>query len=152
MEYDIPQATGIDGLTWTPKKVISDARGAVMHMLKEGQFDFPVGEIYFSLVKPGVVKGWKLHKEMWQRFAVPLGRVQFVFVDQRTQSKSKDKVVSLSVGPENFGVITGPPGVWYSFKNTVDGDALIVNAPSIAFKPHESVTEDLETFRFHDWQ
>ena len=51
----------IHDLRITPLRRIPDERGAVMHMLRADDPAFErFGEIYFSLVYPGVVKGWHL--------------------------------------------------------------------------------------------
>jgi dTDP-4-dehydrorhamnose 3,5-epimerase-like enzyme len=89
--FDEVKPTPIDGLTVARKRVFADQRGAVMHMLKGDQFSFPVGEIYFSLVHSGQIKGWKCHKEMWQRFTVPVGSITFVFVDKRPNGHTSGK-------------------------------------------------------------
>ena len=53
---------------------IPDDRGAILHMLREDHEVFErFGEIYFSLVYPGVVKGWHIHKRMTLNYAVPVG-------------------------------------------------------------------------------
>ena len=66
----------IHDLRVTPLQRIPDERGAVLHMLREDDPAFErFGEIYFSLVYPGVVKGWHLHKRMTLNYAVPIGMV-----------------------------------------------------------------------------
>src|SRR5262249_59041223 len=55
----------IDGVVVQSLRRIADERGSVLHMLKAGDAWFPgFGEIYFSTVYPGVVKGWHLHQRM----------------------------------------------------------------------------------------
>jgi dTDP-4-dehydrorhamnose 3,5-epimerase-like enzyme len=40
-------------------------RGSVMHMLRADAEHFQgFGEIYFSTVNPGAIKGWHIHREM----------------------------------------------------------------------------------------
>ena len=77
----------IDGVTVTPLRRIPDERGAVFHMLRE---DSPVferfGEIYFSTIYPGVVKGWHVHKRMTLNYAVPAGMIKLVCYDDREGS------------------------------------------------------------------
>lgn len=124
-----------------------------MHMLKGDQFEFPVGEIYFSLVHAGQIKGWKCHKVMWQRFTVPLGAITFVFVDRRP-SGTFGKVFVHTLTYDSHAVITVPPGVWYSFKAEERGQirtSLIVNAASIPAASNESITCSLEDFDFKYW-
>ncbi len=151
VKYDAAQTTSIDGLTWTPKRISSDDRGAVFLMLKDGQFEFPVGEIYFSQVAAGKIKGWKLHQEMWQRFAVPVGSVKFVIVDERPSSSTRGIVYEVETGVQNYGVLTVPPGVFYSFKGLTDSHSLIVNAASIPRRVGESESIALDSFSKFQW-
>ena len=62
----------IDGVIVTPLKQFLDERGKVMHMLKrEDEHFLEFGEIYFSCVHPGAIKGWHIHKRMTLNYAVP---------------------------------------------------------------------------------
>ena len=52
----------IDGVLVVPLKRIPDERGTVLHMLKKTDPHFTeFGEIYFSTIYPGGVKGWHKH-------------------------------------------------------------------------------------------
>ena len=65
-------------------KIIEAESGSVYHGVKntdKGFMDF--GEVYFSSVKKDKTKAWKLHKEMTLNLFVPIGSVQFYFVDGR---------------------------------------------------------------------
>ena len=60
----------IDGVRIVPRVRIPDERGTIMHMLKATDPEFlGFGEIYFSTVYPGVVKGWHRHAEMTLNYA-----------------------------------------------------------------------------------
>lgn len=140
--------TQIDGLIVTPLKIIKDERGAVMHMLRA---DSPLfkqfGEIYFSVVNPGVTKGWKRHKVMEQNFAVPMGNMKFIFVDKRENSPTKEAIQEITIGPENnYALIHVPAMIWYSFTATGTDTAMIANLASIPHDPSESETAPLEKF------
>ena len=51
--------TMIEGVQVVPLRRIPDERGTVMHMLKRGDPHFKeFGEIYFSTIYQGVVKGY----------------------------------------------------------------------------------------------
>ena len=89
----------IDGVVVTPLKQICDERGKVMHMLRNDSAVFKsFGEIYFSWVYPGVVKGWHIHKKMVLNYAVPHGRIKFVFYDDRPESKTRGEVMETILG------------------------------------------------------
>ena len=67
----------IDGVKVIPLQRIPDERGTVMHMLKRTDPHFvEFGEIYFSTVYRGVVKGWHRHREMTLNYACMFGRGQ----------------------------------------------------------------------------
>lgn len=152
MEFDQPIKTKIQGLTWTPKRVVRDDRGAVFLMLKDGQFEFPVGEIYFSQVNPDVIKGWKLHSQMLQRFAVPVGAVKFVFVDLRENSSTFGAIEEMISGESRYGLISVPSGVWYSFKGMAATPSLIINAASMPRVEGEASLIDMPHFKHFKWQ
>lgn len=139
--------TEISGLLLFERKVIADERGAVMHMLKSSSraFDNDFGEVYFSRVTRGVIKGWKKHLEMRQRFVVPVGEVQFVFFDDRVHSESRGRLVELKLSPEFYRLVIVPNGVWYSFKGSGTPDSLVVNCASLEHDPLEVVTLPLGT-------
>ena len=62
----------IDGVLVTPLARIADERGTILHMLRADDPHFiGFGEIYFSTVHPGAIKGWHIHREMTLNYAVP---------------------------------------------------------------------------------
>jgi dTDP-4-dehydrorhamnose 3,5-epimerase len=122
----------------TPLRRIPDERGAVFHMLRE---DSPVferfGEIYFSTVYPGVVKGWHIHKRMTLNYAVPSGMVKLVCFDDREGSPTRGVVQELHVGELNYVLVTIPPLVWNGFKGEGTAPALVANCATIGHDPDE---------------
>ena len=73
----------IEGVRIVPRARIPDERGTVMHMLKATDPEFlGFGEIYFSTVYPGVVKGWHRHTEMTLNYACVHGRIKLVLFDE----------------------------------------------------------------------
>ena len=122
----------------TPLRRIPDERGAVLHMLRE---DSPVferfGEIYFSTVYPGVVKGWHVHRLMTLNYAVPVGMVKLVCYDDRDGSPTRGVVQELHVGELDYMLVTIPPGVWNGFKGEGVAPALVANCATIPHDPEE---------------
>jgi dTDP-4-dehydrorhamnose 3,5-epimerase len=128
----------IHDVTLTPLRRIPDERGAVFHMLRE---DSPVferfGEIYFSVVYPGVVKGWHIHKRMTLNYAVPVGMIKLVCYDDRPDSPTRGGVQELHVGELNYALVTIPPMVWNGFKGEGARPALVANCATIPHDPEE---------------
>ncbi|MBV8980195.1 MAG: dTDP-4-dehydrorhamnose 3,5-epimerase family protein [Acidimicrobiia bacterium] len=133
----------IDGLVVTPLRRIADERGAVLHMLRADAEHFErFGEIYFSLVYPGAIKGWHVHRRMTLNYAVPVGMVKLVCYDDRDDSSTRGALVELFVGELDYKLVTIPPGVWNGFKGMGDSAALVANCATEAHTPDEILRKD----------
>lgn len=132
------RVTEIAGVEIHPRRRIADERGAIFHMLRNDAEEFTeFGEIYFSLVYPGVVKGWHLHREMTLNYAVPVGMIKLVCYDAREHSSTLGKLVEIHTGELDYALITIPPGVWNGFKGEGTKPALVANCSTIPHRPDE---------------
>lgn len=125
----------IDGVIVTPLKKIPDERGCIFHMLRCDDPAFEkFGEIYFSMVYPGAIKGWHLHKKMTLNYAVIQGMVKLVLYDDRVKSPTKGNLTELFAGEENYVRIKIPSGIWSGLKGIGTKPALLANC---ATHPHD---------------
>jgi dTDP-4-dehydrorhamnose 3,5-epimerase len=127
----------IDGVRVTPLRVMRDARGAIMHMLRRDDAHFErFGEIYFSWVNPGVVKGWHLHRVMTLNYAVPVGSVRLVLYDARERSATCGQIDELVLGADDdtYALVRVPPGIWNGFLGLGATPSLVANC---ATEPHD---------------
>lgn len=128
----------IDGVLIHPLRQIPDERGKIMHMLRANDPYFEkFGEIYFSTVYPGVVKGWHLHKEMTLNYAVPMGTIKLVLYDEREESPTRGELNELFIGEGNYVLVKVPPRVWNGFKGIGVTPALVANCATIPHDPNE---------------
>ena len=135
--------SGIDGMRVTPLRRIPDERGAVFHMLRADSEGFErFGEIYFSMVYPGAIKAWHLHREMTLNYAVPVGMVKLVCYDDRDGSPTNGNLVELHTGELDYALVTIPPLVWNGFKGEGATPALVANCATVAHTPDEIVRRD----------
>lgn len=126
-----------------PLKIFSDERGKVMHMLQcSAAFLKQFGEIYFSIINAGFIKGWKKHLKMTQHFAVPVGNIKLVLYDDRENSSTKGEIQEIYIGTENYQLIRIPPLVWYSFKAIDNRFALVANCTDLPYDPNEVINID----------
>ena len=133
----------IEGVVIKPLRQILDERGKIMHMLRSTDEEFEAfGEIYFSVVYPGVIKGWHLHKRMTLNYAVPAGAIKLVLYDDREGSPTKGELMELFTGAENYNLIRIPPGVWNGFKGIGVSAAMVANCSTIPHDPDEIVRLD----------
>jgi dTDP-4-dehydrorhamnose 3,5-epimerase len=122
----------------TPLKQIPDERGKVMHMLKRSDPAFrEFGEIYFSLVNHGAVKAWKKHLRMTLNLAVIHGSARLVIYDDRNGSPTHGRFQEIILGPDNYQLVTVPPGLWTGFVGISSQPAILANCASLPHDPAE---------------
>jgi dTDP-4-dehydrorhamnose 3,5-epimerase len=134
----------IEGVIVVPLRRIPDERGTIYHMLRRDDPHFvEFGEIYFTSIYRGVVKGWHRHREMTINYACIAGRVKLALFDDRPNSPTRGVVVERFLGPDDYSLVIIPPGVWVGMKGMTTS-AIVANC---ATKPHDpAATERLEPF------
>jgi len=138
----------IEGVFIERLKIISDKRGRVMHMLRnDSELYTRFGEIYFSFINPGFIKGWKKHLIANQHYAVPIGNIKLVLYDDRQGSGTYGLLQEIYTGQDNYSLIRIPAGIWYSFSSQGKAGALIANCTDIAHDASESMQSDLNNNR-----
>mgnify|MGYP002066962411 CR=1 FL=1 len=126
-----------------PLNKIPDERGCIFQMLRRDDPLFEeFGEIYFSMVYPGVIKGWHLHKKMTLNYAVIRGMVKLVLYDDRSDSSSYGTLMEIFTGDRNYALIKIPPGIWNGFKGIGKEPAIVANCATIPHDPQEIVRMD----------
>ena len=129
----------IEGVIVTPLRQIEDGRGKVMHMLRR---DSPVftefGEIYFSAINPGAIKGWNRHQRMQLNYAVPHGLIRLVLVDQRHGSATGGEIQELLLGEGHYNLVTIPQMIWTGFTGLSEFPALVANCATLPHDPAEA--------------
>lgn len=136
----VPQPTAIEGAVTFPLREIATEGGPVLHMVRH---DSPLfsgfGEMYFSEVEAGAVKGWKRHTRQTQLFAVPVGVLKVVLFDARSDSTSANVREEVVLGrPGHYRLLRIPPGVWYAFGALGPQAALVANLADLPHDPTES--------------
>lgn len=143
----------IEGVSIRPLRQIPDERGKIMHMLRRDDpwFD-KFGEIYFSVVYPGVIKAWHFHKTMTLNYAVVGGMIKLVLFDDREGSATKGELQEIFTGEEAYSLVTIPPAVWNGFKGCGVKPAIVANCASEPHDPAEIVRMDPFSRKIpYDW-
>lgn len=133
---------------------LHDERGAVYHMLRNDDEIFDkFGEIYFSMVYPGAVKGWHLHEKMTLNYTTIVGMIKLVLYDDRENSPTKGNLMEIFMGEKNYLLVKIPPKVWNGFKGIGRKEAIVANCSDIPHDPSE--IKRLEPFTKkipYDWE
>jgi dTDP-4-dehydrorhamnose 3,5-epimerase len=128
----------IEGVLIHPLRQILDERGKIMPMLRADDPHFErFGEIYFSLVYPGVVKGWHLHRRMSLNYAVPAGLIKLVLYDDRPGACTRGTVQEIFLGEGNYALVRIPPFVWNGFKGLGAAPSIVANCATTPHDPEE---------------
>ena len=140
MDARVTSRATIAGLGITELKQITDARGAVLHFLRNDAPGFlGFGECYCSEVVPGAVKAWTRHTRQTQNLAVPVGRVRLLVFDDREGSPTRGRTDVLELGrPDAYVRLQLPPGLWYGFASIASSPALLVNCTDVPHSPSEA--------------
>lgn len=118
----------INGVSSRDLMVFENEQGGVKHMLKKNWPEFKeFGEVYFSIINPGIVKGWKKHDNTILNYTVPIGNVKVVIYDDNPKSSTYQTIQEITLGENNHILLTIPPMVWYSFASLNNEKAIICN-------------------------
>jgi dTDP-4-dehydrorhamnose 3,5-epimerase len=131
----------IEGVVLHPLRQFVDERGRTMQMLRNDDPHFRAfGEIYFSGVQHGRVKGWYRHREKTLNYAVPVGMVRVVIFDDRAASATHGQLAEFLLGeqPDQYALLTIPPQVWYGMQGLAPGTSIVANCADMPNDPGES--------------
>lgn len=110
----------VNGIKIEKLKVIKNQDGDILKFLsKKSKFFNNFGEIYFSKIFKGKIKGWNYHKTNTCIICVPNGKVKFIF-------KFKNKNKSIIISDKNKKILIIYPKTWFSF-SAVNETSLIAN-------------------------
>jgi dTDP-4-dehydrorhamnose 3,5-epimerase len=133
----------IEGVIVKKLDVLQNDEGKMMRMIKSTDSDFNgFGEIYFSLVYPGKIKGWHKSNKATKRYAVVEGNITLVLFDGKN-------IEEINIGEKNYCLVTIPPGIWSSFCS-LDGKKAIV-ADLLDFPFDKKDAEKISPFSLTDY-
>ena len=139
----------IDGVRITKLKRIPTDGGYVMHGLNREEFSFcGFGEVYFSCIEAGKIRGWKKHREMTLNLVVLSGKIRFVLIDGRGKYDPFNTDEVILSPEENCARLTVPPGVWMAFQGIDRQKNMLANIANIKHRPAEADQVSLENFDF----
>ncbi len=147
--------TPIDGVKIVEKRIIRDQRGAIYHMLRSDDPEFSkFGEIYFSEVRNGIVKGWHFHTLMSLNYLLISGEILLVLFDDREDSPTRGSYneIQLKEADQNK-LVQIPPLVWNGFKGVAEPRSIVANCSDIPHDPDEILRKPIDDPIFnYDWQ
>ena len=120
--------------TFTKLKKIQTEGGEVLkgiNFIKKPEIN--CGELYFSFVEYDKVKAWKLHEKATCRIIVPVGEVEFKFLNSKLEIIGK-----INIGNKNYGRLEIQPGQWFGFRGLSKEKNVLMNLLDIEHDPTET--------------
>lgn len=128
----------IEGVFVKKLKLISDARGFLMEMLRSDDTFFEkFGQVYLSVCNPGYVKGWHYHRNQRDNFVVVHGKGLVVLYDRRDGSKTYKEINEFELGTDDPTLVSIPAGVLHGIECVGDNPCHLVNIPNIPYNYEE---------------
>ena len=126
--------TLIEGVQTKPLRVIPDERGYLMEMLRcDDELFNRFGQVYLTVVYPGVVKGWHYHKKQRDIFIPVKGMLKLVLYDQRSTSPTYGQINEFFIGERNPLLVAIPVEVVHGFKGIGTEPAYLINVPDAPY-------------------
>jgi dTDP-4-dehydrorhamnose 3,5-epimerase len=99
----------------------------------------PLVFVYMFTLRPGMVKGWGLHKLHEDRYFVISGEMAIVMYDVREDSPTKNQLSKVVLSHYDRGLLNIPAGIWHANWNVGTTDCVVINHPT---KPYEHDNPD----------
>jgi dTDP-4-dehydrorhamnose 3,5-epimerase len=123
------------GVTFRDVTTHVDDRGAVCEMFdpRWGWHDDPIVFVYTFSVRPGMIKGWGVHKRHEDRYFILFGELEIVLFDDRPDSPTRGLVSKIRLTEYRRRLMNIPAGVWHADHNIGSKDAVVINFPTIQY-------------------
>jgi dTDP-4-dehydrorhamnose 3,5-epimerase len=123
------------GVSFRDAVTHADARGSVVELFdpRWNWHPDPLVFAYSFTIRPGIVKGWNLHKLHEDRYFLLQGEMELVLYDIRPQSPTYKQVCRIVLSEHNRRLVNVPKFVWHADHNIGTRDVVAVNFPTTAY-------------------
>jgi len=125
----------LDGLSFYDSIRHDDDRGSVTEVYdtRWGWHPDPLVFSYIFTIRPGLVKGWGLHKLHEDRYFVISGELELVLYDPRPESSTYGQICKYLSGSRPR-LVNVPRNVWHADRNIGSSDLVVLNFPTIQYE------------------
>ena len=109
-----------------------DERGMVCELfdLRWGWRAEPLPFVYLFTVRPGMIKGWGMHKQHEDRYCLLFGDVEVLLYDDRPDSATRGLVAKVVLSEHRRRLLNIPAGIWHADRCIGSRDAVVINFPT----------------------
>jgi dTDP-4-dehydrorhamnose 3,5-epimerase len=112
-----------------------DERGTVCEMF-DPRWNWHVDPLVFAYmfsIRPGMIKGWGMHKLHDDRYCILAGELLLVLFDDRNDSPTCGLVAKIVLSEYRRQLISIPAGIWHANQNIGSKDVVVVNFPTAPY-------------------
>ncbi len=123
------------GVTFKELPTHIDARGSICELF-DSRWDWhpdPLVYSYMFTLRPGMVKGWGMHKEHEDRYFLILGEMEVVLYDTRPDSATFGLISNVYLSEYNRRLMNIPAGIWHANHNIGQKEVVVINFPTICY-------------------
>jgi dTDP-4-dehydrorhamnose 3,5-epimerase len=124
-----------EGVSIRDLTTIADERGSVTE-LYDRNWNWHPDPLVFSYaftIRPGYAKGWNLHKEHDDRYAILQGEMALILFDPRPGSSTCGEVCKIVLSEHHRQLVNVPRFVWHADHNIGTKDVLAFNFPTAPY-------------------
>lgn len=112
-----------------------DERGSICELFdpRWGWHQDPLVFAYSFTIRPGMTKGWGLHKRHEDRYFILLGEMEVVLYDERPDSPTCGLVSKIVLSEYRRRLMNIPAGIWHANRNIGSQDVVVINFPTIQY-------------------
>jgi dTDP-4-dehydrorhamnose 3,5-epimerase len=131
----VETAPVIHGVRFWRVPTHADERGTVTELYNPdwNWHPDPLVYSYCFTIRPGIVKGWNLHKEHEDRYCLLQGEMEVVLYDVREGSPTFGRIGRIVVSEHERRLVNVPKFVWHADRNIGTKDVVVVNFPTKAY-------------------
>lgn len=124
-----------EGVRFRDIVTLADERGTLFELFdpRWEWHDEPIVSTYMFTVRPGVAKGWAVHREEEHRYAMIQGELLVVLFDERDDSPTRGVVSEIVLSEHRRRLMVIPRNVWHAVRNIGSGDAMVINFATSPF-------------------
>ncbi len=125
----------LDGMSFYESIRHNDDRGSVTEIYdpRWNWHPDPLVFSYMFTIRPGMVKGWGLHKEHEDRYFVISGELELVLFDPRPESSTYNKICKVYLSGNQPRLVNVPKFVWHADHNIGNSELVVLNFPTIQY-------------------
>ena len=127
----------IDGIIWKPLTFYRDPRGWLCELFRHDELATAYQPVmaYISMTEPGVARGPHEHVDQADFFAfIGPSNFRMRLWDNRPESETYNRVMTLEVGADNPKSVLVPKGVVHAYLNVGDAPGIVINSPNRLYK------------------